>query len=270
MTGTPDTPPRSSDRPAARLKIGTLTLGGPVLSIVSLLLLALLVALLVWSRPSIGMWLAGGVWLGFVVFWSRSAARRGPSRTEESPRSRATHQNLLNLGLLLLFVSSPGLRWRWIPPNPWHVPVGLGIMAAATLLHVWARAHLGRNWSSEVMIQSDHQLVRTGPYRLVRHPIYTAILGARDRNGRGVGTRRQLGGRADVRVGLRSQAAPRGEVAGRDVRHDLGGLPQALVGAGPRRVLRQVAPDAPRPRLLHFRATTGRTRRRGPTQTLAQ
>jgi protein-S-isoprenylcysteine O-methyltransferase Ste14 len=37
--------------------------------------------------------------------------------------------------------------------------------------------HLGRNWSSEVQILSDHQLVRTGPYALVRHPIYTAILG---------------------------------------------------------------------------------------------
>jgi protein-S-isoprenylcysteine O-methyltransferase Ste14 len=36
---------------------------------------------------------------------------------------------------------------------------------------------LGRNWSSEVMIKADHQLIRTGPYRVVRHPIYTAILG---------------------------------------------------------------------------------------------
>jgi protein-S-isoprenylcysteine O-methyltransferase Ste14 len=145
--------------------------------IVALLVVALLVALAVWSKPSIGMWLAGGGWLGFTVFWSLTAGQRGVSKSEVSIESRALHQNLLSLGLLLLFVSIPGLRWRYIPPNKWHVHVGLGIMAAATLLHVWARVHLGRNWSSEVMIKRDHQLVRTGPYRFVRHPIYTAILG---------------------------------------------------------------------------------------------
>jgi protein-S-isoprenylcysteine O-methyltransferase Ste14 len=45
------------------------------------------------------------------------------------------------------------------------------------LLAVWARRHLGRNWSAEVRIAVDHELVRTGPYRLLRHPIYTAMLG---------------------------------------------------------------------------------------------
>ena len=139
----------------------------------------MLLALAVWAKPSIGMWLAGGVWLGFIVFWNLTAGRRQriSRKSEESGQSRALHQNLLNLGLLLLFVPIPGLRWRYLSPNPWHVPAGLGIMAAATLLHIWARAHLGRNWSSEVMIQNGHELVRTGPYRIVRHPIYTAILG---------------------------------------------------------------------------------------------
>jgi protein-S-isoprenylcysteine O-methyltransferase Ste14 len=41
---------------------------------------------------------------------------------------------------------------------------------------VWARRHLGRNWSSDVTVKQDHALVRTGPYRYVRHPIYTGIL----------------------------------------------------------------------------------------------
>lgn len=172
-----DTRPSSTRRPELRLKVGKSTLAGPAASIVALLVFALLVALVVWSKPSIGMLLAGGVWLGFVVFWGLTAGRRGSTKSEESPESRALHQNLLYLGLLLLFVSIPGMRWPLIVPNDWHVQVGLGIMAAATLLHVWARVHLGRNWSSEVRIKSDHQLVRTGPYRFVRHPIYTAILG---------------------------------------------------------------------------------------------
>jgi protein-S-isoprenylcysteine O-methyltransferase Ste14 len=45
------------------------------------------------------------------------------------------------------------------------------------LLAIWARRHLGRNWSATVRIAEDHQLVRSGPYRLLRHPIYTAMLG---------------------------------------------------------------------------------------------
>ena len=45
------------------------------------------------------------------------------------------------------------------------------------LLAIWARSHLGRNWSGEVRIGVDHELVRTGPYRLLRHPIYTSMLG---------------------------------------------------------------------------------------------
>lgn len=177
MTKPPETAPASNSGAKPGLRLGNLILTGPAALIVGILLLALFVALIVWSKPSIGMLLAGGIWIGFLVFWSLTAGRGGPSKSEESPESRALHRNLLNLGLLLLFVSIPGLRWRYIPANRWHVPVGLGIMVAGTLLHIWARMHLGRNWSSEVMIKQDHELVRTGPYRFIRHPIYTAILG---------------------------------------------------------------------------------------------
>jgi protein-S-isoprenylcysteine O-methyltransferase Ste14 len=41
---------------------------------------------------------------------------------------------------------------------------------------VWARVYLGRNWSSAPTIKEGHQLIRGGPYRFVRHPIYTGIL----------------------------------------------------------------------------------------------
>ncbi|HLH55245.1 MAG TPA: isoprenylcysteine carboxylmethyltransferase family protein [Verrucomicrobiae bacterium] len=41
---------------------------------------------------------------------------------------------------------------------------------------IWARASLGRNWSSRVTLKKDHELIETGPYRLVRHPIYSGLL----------------------------------------------------------------------------------------------
>jgi len=143
----------------------------------SLLILAAIAALVVWAKPSIGMLIAGAIWLGFLVFWSVTAKDQGSRKTEESRKSRAFHELLLNIGLLLLFTWIPRLDARFLPPIRWNVPVGLGIMVAATLFHIWARVHLGKNWSSPVMIKTGHELVRTGPYRFVRHPIYTAILG---------------------------------------------------------------------------------------------
>jgi protein-S-isoprenylcysteine O-methyltransferase Ste14 len=88
------------------------------------------------------------------------------------------HQFMLGVALLLLILSVPGLN-GWFLPERLHflVAVGAIIQAGFLLLAVWARWHLGRNWSAEVRIAVDHELVRTGPYRLLRHPIYTAMLG---------------------------------------------------------------------------------------------
>src|SRR5262245_57016578 len=105
------TPP--SPRPSFRVVIGSLNLSGPVALIVALVLLAAIVTLVVLSKPSLGILAAAGIWLGFVVFWSFSAPRATPRKSEESAQSRGLHRNLLNLGLLMLFVSIPGLRWRW-------------------------------------------------------------------------------------------------------------------------------------------------------------
>ena len=40
----------------------------------------------------------------------------------------------------------------------------------------WARLHLGANWSGDVQVKQGHALIRSGPYALVRHPIYTGML----------------------------------------------------------------------------------------------
>lgn len=170
--------PRQDHSPPSgpRLVLGPLNLSGPAALIVALAMLGAIVGLVVWSRPSPFMLMAGAVWIGFLIYWSAAAGRHVEKRSEESAASRALHRNLLNLALVLLFVSIPGMRWRYLPPSVWTAPVGLAVMAAATLLHVWARAHLGRSWTSEVVIQQDHQLVTSGPYRLVRHPVYTALI----------------------------------------------------------------------------------------------
>jgi len=165
-----------SPRPTFGLQLGGLKLSGPAAVIVALLLLAAITALVVLSKPTLGMLAAAAIWIGFLVFWSATAGRGTVRKSEESVQSRALHQRLLYAGLLLLFVSIPPLGWRWLPAGSWHVGVGLGLMAAGTLLHIWARQHLGRNWTTKVTILSGHQLVQSGPYRWIRHPIYTALL----------------------------------------------------------------------------------------------
>ena len=55
--------------------------------------------------------------------------------------------------------------------------IGVTRIVAAAMLAVWARRHLGRNWSGAITAKADHQLVRTGPYRWLRHPNYAVVIG---------------------------------------------------------------------------------------------
>jgi protein-S-isoprenylcysteine O-methyltransferase Ste14 len=54
--------------------------------------------------------------------------------------------------------------------------MGASICVLGLLVTLWARWTLGGNWSSAVTFKQGHELIRTGPYRLVRHPIYTGLL----------------------------------------------------------------------------------------------
>jgi protein-S-isoprenylcysteine O-methyltransferase Ste14 len=65
------------------------------------------------------------------------------------------------------------------PPSPdrrQEAWTGLGLVIAGAAIAVWARALLGSNWSATVTLKRGHELVRRGPYALVRHPIYSGLL----------------------------------------------------------------------------------------------
>ena len=122
-----------------------------------------------------GMWAALGVFWG--VLWLAAAGRRADR--VQSGHSRLAHLAIMAAAFWLLFAKNPGLGIL-----SWHVwPVlepiqyaGLGLTFAGLAFTAWARASLGRNWSAIVTIRRDHRLVRTGPYRWVRHPIYSGLL----------------------------------------------------------------------------------------------
>jgi protein-S-isoprenylcysteine O-methyltransferase Ste14 len=173
--------PAGERRPTGTtLQIGGLRLTGASALVALLLIVAAIVAIVWLSHPILRwgwLWVSAALWIAFMVYWGGQAAKSSPIKSAESPGSRALHQNLLNLSLMLLFLRLPGLGWRWLPARVVFIAAGLALHVLSFALAVWARGHLGRQWSGAITVKVDHQLIRTGPYRLIRHPIYTAMLG---------------------------------------------------------------------------------------------
>lgn len=121
------------------------------------------------------------IWAALVIFWVVSART-----VKVTARRQAALPRLLNLALLYgaaALLAGPFVPISWLtlpvlPPSQWKIWCALG--AALTFLGllftVWARICLGRNWSSVAAVKVDHELVTGGPYRWVRHPIYSGLL----------------------------------------------------------------------------------------------
>lgn len=152
----------------------------PPPKIVRLAILVALVAAIVYGTINMDWRLRAAfvLWIAFFTYWGIQARNRLPDERSERKSSTAVHQVMLNGALVLLFVPVPGLT-GWFLPERWHwtVVVGAIIQAGFAALAVWARRHLGRNWAAEVRVGIGHELICSGPYRYLRHPIYTAMLG---------------------------------------------------------------------------------------------
>ena len=120
-----------------------------------------------------------GIWLAWAVYWLYASRGNKPSERREPAVSRLLHILPLMLVVWLLWsdrVPVAFLNERAYPWAPWEFWIGLSITAIGLLFTVWARVHLGRNWSGVVTIKQGHDLIDTGPYSLVRHPVYTGLL----------------------------------------------------------------------------------------------
>jgi protein-S-isoprenylcysteine O-methyltransferase Ste14 len=119
-----------------------------------------------------------GCWIIFFVYWAVRAF--GQKRTAEQDRFLSTlvRRTFLILGGLLLWYPRfhPPLNLPVTPSSHLSCLLGAGICVFGLLVTVWARWTLGANWSSEVAFKQGHELVKTGPYQFVRHPIYTGLL----------------------------------------------------------------------------------------------
>jgi len=131
------------------------------------------------DRPLLAhRWLFGAAVMGWVLFsayWEAAARNASAAQTSETRGSRSLHVLMTNVALLLIIAPLRALG-RFLPVSVIIMSAGLAVEAAGLFLAIWARRHLGRNWSGEITIKVQHELVRSGPYRWLRHPIYTGIL----------------------------------------------------------------------------------------------
>jgi protein-S-isoprenylcysteine O-methyltransferase Ste14 len=122
------------------------------------------------------------VWIAFLVYWqiiwARTANRKTVQRLEPAA-SRILRAFTFLIVIALFMVPRIPLRWLYFQLwalGLWAFWIGAAVTVSGLLFAVWARLHLGSNWSRAVTIKQDHELITTGPYALVRHPIYTVIL----------------------------------------------------------------------------------------------
>ena len=130
------------------------------------------------SLASASRWLIPAFWIAWLAIWIGASFNVKRTREREDWRTGFYNRAPVTLGAVML--AWPGWlpvaltrRLLWGPEGP---ALGTVLVAAGLAFSLWARWHLGRNWSGIVTVKQDHTLITDGPYRFVRHPIYSGLL----------------------------------------------------------------------------------------------
>jgi protein-S-isoprenylcysteine O-methyltransferase Ste14 len=126
-------------------------------------------------------------WLIFWIYWIVSAV--GVKQNVKGKGSWSfggwLGSRLLFIVIIVAILNLPQFSGWWAWANGWAIfqseavrSIGVVLTAAGISFAIWARRHLGRNWSGTPRMKVGHELVTSGPYRFVRHPIYTGMLAA--------------------------------------------------------------------------------------------
>ncbi|HEX4079134.1 MAG TPA: isoprenylcysteine carboxylmethyltransferase family protein [Rhizomicrobium sp.] len=119
-----------------------------------------------------------GLWILFIASWIALAAWSSKTEKRASLGTELRYRIVLILGGLIFLVPAHGYHgplrlWLVSRAEAW-ICVGLIVLGFA--FSAWARIHLGPLWSGTITRKADHRIIDTGPYAMVRHPIYTGIL----------------------------------------------------------------------------------------------
>jgi protein-S-isoprenylcysteine O-methyltransferase Ste14 len=113
-------------------------------------------------------------WLAWSLAFVKTHREAGAGkRTAGAPQSR--------VGIALVVVGF-ALTWSYVRPTGFHKPawelVASMVLGPPSVALAWAATrHLGKQWRYQAALREDHELIRTGPYAWIRHPIYTSMLG---------------------------------------------------------------------------------------------
>lgn len=123
------------------------------------------------------------LWLVFIAYWIISAGQSKQTKSYQKVIWGGTTARITTVILIALLWTVPLFSYRLYSPILTLEIVGISICIVGLLFSVWARETLGENWSANpAETKKDHKLITTGPYSIVRHPIYTgeivALLGS--------------------------------------------------------------------------------------------
>jgi protein-S-isoprenylcysteine O-methyltransferase Ste14 len=114
------------------------------------------------------------LWIAFWVYWLAAASDVKGGRTLWG---RFVGVRVVLVLLALLLIRTRAFRGgQTITKDPWLQAIGLVVFLSGLALAIWARRYLGRNWGMPMTEKIDPELVTTGPYSRVRHPIYSGII----------------------------------------------------------------------------------------------
>jgi protein-S-isoprenylcysteine O-methyltransferase Ste14 len=118
--------------------------------------------------------------MAWLLYWLISAVRVKATERRESYLERVIYLVPTLLGALMLLGGDwpAWLALQVISPGPDSYWIGVVLVFAGLSFASWARVIIGTNWSGNVTLKSGHEFIRTGPYRWVRHPIYTGLITA--------------------------------------------------------------------------------------------
>jgi protein-S-isoprenylcysteine O-methyltransferase Ste14 len=118
------------------------------------------------------------LWIVWLIVWTGAAFFVKRTRRREPLSVIFIERTPVVIGMWLLirpYGLPLALRQRFVAEPPSIALTALVLVIAGMLLAYWARVHIGRNWSGQVVVKEGHTLITSGPYRWVRHPIYSGM-----------------------------------------------------------------------------------------------
>lgn len=112
-------------------------------------------------------------WGAFWLYWLAAAFSMKRGRV---PWSRELRIRAVIVVVVIALVRAGAFRDHGLNTDPWRAAVGVVLFALGLGFAIWARVHIGRNWGTPMSQKVEPELVTSGPYELVRHPIYSGIL----------------------------------------------------------------------------------------------